>query len=749
MPLFGQLPHTFTPLRHINAQYVNHIVFNSEDTLYASCGDNGLNVYIKNNGSYSLASHIDEGGREWDPHLGYYDIGNASDLLLFGDDIILANGIDGTRAYHLEGANLVCRDYIDNKQYYAGGNAKGLAKYNDSTVLQANYSNGLRAYEYLNGSFSKLGFINNGDYYNNVCVASDKTIFVANGGDGLRVYTFEGSDFKYKGKIDDGGYAYDVTVSEDGVVFLANREDGLRAYSYNKNSNTMYPIVSEEVSDHVTLQRVTIAPDGTIFVAMKNGGASAYDYDGQSFKFKGWLNSYSYASDGGVKSVAAINDSTIVVAHSGHGIKTYDCDYDARRLYKTAEFYNNDYVHDVAVNKNGIIYAACSKGLRAYSYNPSDSSIIQLTPSDNMGNVKAIDISDDGTVFAAYDDGTVRSYEFRGTSFRPKARVADEYRRAYDIDVLGNEYVFVVKQTGGLYAYRYNGVSLIEVDHFVVNDAAMSVAVSKDSIVVLGCGNSVYEFVFKGEKLVLTDAKDGVMGYDFNFSDDGTLFGISEDYLTSYCVRGYALENIAHINNGGCAYGVKVFDNNLVFLADGNKGIQAYTFDGSDFHLRAEIYESGNAVNLEISSDSTIYTATGSGGIRVYKYSGFSEIELIQDSLADNNGSELDTTDDPGYDPTLPNTYKLYQNYPNPFNPATTIQYYMINKADVHITIYDVSGKQIKQWYFENREQGFHSVIWDGKNENNKLMPNGVYICQIAVRYYDLFLESKKMLLLK
>ena len=42
------------------------------------------------------------------------------------------------------------------------------------------------------------------------------------------------------------------------------------------------------------------------------------------------------------------------------------------------------------------------------------------------------------------------------------------------------------------------------------------------------------------------------------------------------------------------------------------------------------------------------------------------------------------------------NSFKLMQNFPNPFNPSTKIQYEIPRTGNVIISIYDISGRLIK-----------------------------------------------------
>lgn len=90
--------------------------------------------------------------------------------------------------------------------------------------------------------------------------------------------------------------------------------------------------------------------------------------------------------------------------------------------------------------------------------------------------------------------------------------------------------------------------------------------------------------------------------------------------------------------------------------------------------------------------------------------------------------------------------YSLSQNYPNPFNPNTKIEFAVNKSQKVKISIYNLNGELIKELLNEERSSGNHSVIWDGKDNHNSIVPSGVYFYQIQT---DDFLQAKKMVLLK
>ncbi|MCF7814068.1 MAG: T9SS type A sorting domain-containing protein [Candidatus Cloacimonetes bacterium] len=93
------------------------------------------------------------------------------------------------------------------------------------------------------------------------------------------------------------------------------------------------------------------------------------------------------------------------------------------------------------------------------------------------------------------------------------------------------------------------------------------------------------------------------------------------------------------------------------------------------------------------------------------------------------------------------NENHLSFNHPNPFNPSTTISYSLSeNIQNPSIEIYNTRGQKVKKIVLEETP-GENSVVWKGKDENNKQVSSGVY-------FYRLINEGKtvrtrKMLLMK
>ena len=94
----------------------------------------------------------------------------------------------------------------------------------------------------------------------------------------------------------------------------------------------------------------------------------------------------------------------------------------------------------------------------------------------------------------------------------------------------------------------------------------------------------------------------------------------------------------------------------------------------------------------------------------------------------------------------IPKEFSLGHNYPNPFNPSTTIPFTISEPGLAVVTIYDISGREIRQILNESLRSGFYSAIWDGKNSNGVPVSSGVYYYGLKTKTFNSF---KKMILIK
>jgi hypothetical protein len=94
----------------------------------------------------------------------------------------------------------------------------------------------------------------------------------------------------------------------------------------------------------------------------------------------------------------------------------------------------------------------------------------------------------------------------------------------------------------------------------------------------------------------------------------------------------------------------------------------------------------------------------------------------------------------------IPKEFALHQNYPNPFNPVAVIRFDLPVVADVRLLVYDILGRQVAALVSERMSPGYHSVLWQGRDDLGRPVPTGIYIARLVTPDY---IRSIKMLLLK
>ncbi len=77
-------------------------------------------------------------------------------------------------------------------------------------------------------------------------------------------------------------------------------------------------------------------------------------------------------------------------------------------------------------------------------------------------------------------------------------------------------------------------------------------------------------------------------------------------------------------------------------------------------------------------------------------------------------------------------------NYPNPFNPdtgSTTVVFAVAPGTAVKVKIYDIAGRLVKVLKEETIDTyAQYQVIWDGKDDDQTVVANGVYICFVEAK---------------
>ena len=83
----------------------------------------------------------------------------------------------------------------------------------------------------------------------------------------------------------------------------------------------------------------------------------------------------------------------------------------------------------------------------------------------------------------------------------------------------------------------------------------------------------------------------------------------------------------------------------------------------------------------------------------------------------------------------------LFPNYPNPFNPVTNINYSLPFKGNVKLTVFDITGREVKTLVNQSQNSGYYSVSFDASD-----FASGIYIYKLQAGSFE---QSRKMILLR
>lgn len=85
--------------------------------------------------------------------------------------------------------------------------------------------------------------------------------------------------------------------------------------------------------------------------------------------------------------------------------------------------------------------------------------------------------------------------------------------------------------------------------------------------------------------------------------------------------------------------------------------------------------------------------------------------------------------------------FHVSQNFPNPFNPSTVIKYRIPENSNIKITLFDISGKEIKIYLNEFQQAGYHELKINASD-----LLSGVYFYKVQMGNFS---DIKSMVVLK
>ena len=94
----------------------------------------------------------------------------------------------------------------------------------------------------------------------------------------------------------------------------------------------------------------------------------------------------------------------------------------------------------------------------------------------------------------------------------------------------------------------------------------------------------------------------------------------------------------------------------------------------------------------------------------------------------------------------VPLNFQLLQNYPNPFNPSTKIDFKVSQRTNIKISVYNLLGEKVRDLLNREMNEGTFSINWNGKDNFNRDLANGVYFIKMETNKY---VKTIKAVLLK
>ena len=79
----------------------------------------------------------------------------------------------------------------------------------------------------------------------------------------------------------------------------------------------------------------------------------------------------------------------------------------------------------------------------------------------------------------------------------------------------------------------------------------------------------------------------------------------------------------------------------------------------------------------------------------------------------------------------VPLAFRVRGASPNPFNPTTSIGFSLRAGGQVSIGIFDTRGRLVRRLVDETMGAGSHEATWDGRDDQGRNLPSGVYLARI------------------
>lgn len=95
---------------------------------------------------------------------------------------------------------------------------------------------------------------------------------------------------------------------------------------------------------------------------------------------------------------------------------------------------------------------------------------------------------------------------------------------------------------------------------------------------------------------------------------------------------------------------------------------------------------------------------------------------------------------------TIPDKTATLSCNPNPVRNSATISYGISRKTDIVLSVYDITGKRVRNLVNGVQSPGYKSIDWDSRNDNNREVPSGIYFLRLNS---DKVSQTRKIIVLR
>ncbi len=167
--------------------------------------------------------------------------------------------------------------------------------------------------------------------------------------------------------------------------------------------------------------------------------------------------------------------------------------------------------------------------------------------------------------------------------------------------------------------------------------------------------------------------------------------------------------------------------NAYVYILDENNNTVTYSFTDQQGNYNAQGLTPGV---YSVACDNYALSSEETDNV----YAGLNEQTTVNFTLTPDTPVSVEET-------PIVTAYELEQNYPNPFNPSTVINFSILEKGNVKLTVYNILGSKIRTLINKELNSGSYKIQFDASD-----LPTGMYIYELST---NKFTQSRKMLLIK